>query len=509
MLRRTPARPVGVLLLAATLSGCLAGPNYHRPSAPTPTVFKEGPEAANWRPAQPLDAIPKGEWWTVFNDEVLNSLERRVNISNQTVAEAAAAYQEARAVVAESRAELFPTVSATGSATRTHSGGRTGGVATTTGGLTGATTAGGLAGTTTTPTVAATTTTSGFTENNFQAGLGATWAPDLWGSIRRTIESNKAAAQASAAQLANAELTAQAELAADYVTLRVLDEEKRVYDEEIKAYQESLRVTRNQYRAGTIAETNVITSQAALLAVQASAQNIGVARAQNEHAIAILIGVPPAELTIAPIPFNRTVPVPPTGLPSTLLQRRPDIAAAERAMQEENALIGVQVAAYYPSVTLSGEYGFSAANLSNFFSAANSLWSLGANVSETLLDFGLRKARVRAAKAAYEEAVATYRQTVLSAFQGVEDELVALRIYESEQKVLEEADSQAKIAVKEYLNQYQAGTVDYTTVVTAEATELSDAIQLLTIIEERQVAAVTLIEDLGGGWSAADLPKKV
>ncbi len=276
----------------------------------------------------------------------------------------------------------------------------------------------------------------------------------------------------------------------------------------MEAYRRSLDITKNQYAAGTMAQTNVITAETNLLTVEAEDRDLGVMRAQNEHAIALLIGVPPAELTIAPKPFASTAPVAPTDVPSTLLQRRPDIAAAERAMKEENALIGVQVAAYYPTLTLSASYGSTASALNQLFEASTSFWSVGANAAETLLDFGARRARVLEAKAAYAQAVAQYRETVLTAFQGVEDQLAALRIYESEAGLRTEAEKAARLAEQLTINQYKAGTVDYTSVVTAQATALNASVSVIQLVEERQIASVTLIEDLGGGWSTADLPSR-
>ena len=491
---------------AAVLSGCLVGPNYVRPSAPTSAQFKESPSVqSGWSPAQELDAIPKGAWWSVFQDPVLDGLEKRVVINNQNVAAAEAAYRAARALTAAERSALFPTITATASATRSGGGSRRSGVSTAA--TTGATT-------TTTATGSGTTTTTGTTlvstsgsTTTYSPAIGASWAPDLWGSIRRQIESDVAAAQASDAQLANATLSAQAELATDYMTLRILDEEKRLYDSEVKAYQRSLTITQNQYRAGTMAQTNVITAQSNLLSVQAQDQDIGILRAQNEHAIAILVGVAPAELTIDPIPLNRAVPIAPADVPSTLLQRRPDIASAERTMKQNNAQIGVQVAAYFPDITLSGSYGYSASKLGSLFASGNSVWAYAGQLSETILDFGARRARVRQAKAVYDQSVAQYRQTVLTALQGVEDQLVALRIYQSEAVLRDQAAAVARKAEELTLNQYKAGTVDYTSVVTTEATALTDAVSALQILNQRQVASIALIENLGGGWTAADLPK--
>jgi NodT family efflux transporter outer membrane factor (OMF) lipoprotein len=454
-------------------------------------AFKEGPgPQTGWTPAQPMDGIQKGAWWSVFNDPVLDGLEKRVSINNQNVAAAEAAYRAAKALTAADRASFFPTLSVTGSGTR--SGGGSGG---------------GNSGTVVTTGTGAAISTGGRSVTTYNAAADASWAPDIWGKIRRQVESDVASSQADAAELANATLSAQSELAIDYMTLRVLDEEKRLYDQTVADYKRSLQITQNQYDAGVAARGDVITAQTQLLGVQAQDVDIGVQRAQNEHAIALLVGVAPADLTIAPMAIGRVVPVAPAGVPSTLLQRRPDIAQAERSVKSFNALIGVQVAAYFPDITLSGSYGFSAANLGRLFSSANSVWSYGADLSETVLDFGARRARVRQAKANYDQAVAQYRETVLTAFQGVEDQLAALRIYEGEATLRDQALTSARQAVQIALNEYRSGTQPYTTVVTAQATALSDAQSVLTVLQARQIASITLIEDLGGGWTEADLSK--
>jgi len=488
-----PALPT--LALALMLSGCLVGPNYKRPDAVTPPAFKEAPNPQNgWAAGQAMDTIDRGAWWSVFGDPTLDMLEKKVKVSNQNVAQAIAAYDQARALTSADRAGLFPTLSATGSATRTGGGpgSRSSSQSTTLG-----TTLGGS------------TAQHGFAVNSFTTALGASWAPDVWGRLRRQVASDNAAAQTTAADLANATLSAQAELATDYLTLRVLDEEKRLFDDTVVADQRSLLITQNKYKAGTAAKTDVITAQTQLLAAQASDVDLGVQRGQMEHAVAVLAGMAPAELTIAVEPtLNRAVPVAPIVVPSLVLQRRPDIAASERSAASASEAIGVQVAAYYPTFNLTGSFGTDSSTIGNLFNSANQAWSFGGNLAETLVDFGARQAKVREAKAAYAGKVAAYRQTVLSAFQQVEDELVALRVLEQEAKVRDEAAKSADLAVKLTLNEYKAGTVDYTSVVTAQNTALSAAQSVLTVLQERQIASVTLIEALGGGWTAADLPKR-
>jgi NodT family efflux transporter outer membrane factor (OMF) lipoprotein len=489
MLRAAPA------LLA---SACAVGPNYVRPKVDTPPAFKEAPNAENgWVPSQPMDTINRGAWWSVFNDPILSSLEDKVAISNQTVAQALAAYTQARALTAADRASLFPTVSLTGAGDRSGGGGggRSG---------TGTTTTTGAGGTT-----VVTTGGGSYTASSYSASLGATWAPDVWGRIRRQVQSDNAASQASAADLANAKLSAQTELATDYFDLRVLDEEKRLYDETVVDYQKSYAVSENQYKAGIIAKADLITAQTQLLSTQASAADVGVQRQQTEHAIAVLAGMAPSELTIAPTatPYTPAIPTPPIDLPSQLLQRRPDIASAERSAASASAAIGVQVAAYFPTITLSGSYGYNATNLSNLFASSNDVWSYGANVAETLLDFGARKARVKQAKAVYDQRVAAYRQTVLTAFQGVEDQLVALRVLEVESKIRDQELTSARLAQQLALNRYRAGQVDYTTVAAAQAQALTSAQNVLNLSRSRQDASVALIEALGGGWTTAYLPR--
>ena len=462
------------LLLSTALAACAVGPNYKRPTVVTTPAFKE---AEGWTPARPADGVAKGDWWSVFNDPVLDGLEKKVEVSNQNLAAAEAAYRQARALVAEDRAALFPTVDLTGSATRT---GRN--VAVTPG----------------TPKTA----------NSFQATLGATWAVDVWGRIRRTIEGAKASAQASAADIANAKLTAQSELAADYFQLRVTDVQKALLVDTVDEYARSLKITQNQYNAGVAAKSDVLTAQTQLTNAQASLVDLDRTRSQMEHAIAVLAGEPPADLTLAADP-NWTPPPSPTPieLPTTLLQRRPDIAAAERLAANANAQIGVQTAGYFPALTLTGDYGFNAVTLGSLFKASNAAWSVGGSVAQTVFDAGATSARVRQARAAYDQSVAQYRQTVLTAFQQVEDELAAARVLQNEEHYRVEAAQEAVQAAQIALNQYKAGQVAYTNVVVAQATALSARQALVTLQGQRLAAAVSLIEALGGGWSTAELPK--
>jgi NodT family efflux transporter outer membrane factor (OMF) lipoprotein len=464
----------------------MVGPNYRRPSTPTSPAYKE---AEGWAPAQPSDAADRKDWWTVFGDQTLDDLETRVETSNQTLAAAEAAYRQAHALVAEDQAALWPTVTANGSATVSGGGSNSAGSGAS-GGANGTPGAGGA------------------TRTLYRVSLGATWAPDIWGSVRRTIRSAKASAQGSAALVANARLSAQTELAADYISLRELDEEKRELDATVTAYARTLAITQNKYAAGNAARSDVLVAKSQLESTQASDTDLEQQRARMEHAIAILTGQPPAALTLPPGPWTLALPEIPAAVPSTLLQRRPDIANAERTAASQSEQIGVAVAAFYPSLNLTGDGGFSASNLGKLFSLSNSFWSLGAAAAETIFDAGARSAKVRQARAAYDQAVATYRQTVLTAFGQVEDNLAAQRVYGSEEAQLRRAYDDAALAVTIARNEYAAGTVDFTTVDTAQITALQAQRALVQMQANRLTTAVSLIEALGGGWTTAELPNR-
>jgi NodT family efflux transporter outer membrane factor (OMF) lipoprotein len=483
-----------ILCVTILLTGCMVGPNYRKAPVETPAAFKE---AAGWSSAQPADTAPKGDWWTLYNDPELNQLEPLVAVNNQTLAADYAAFREAEAVTDEEAGQLFPTIGLTGSATRASesNGSRSSGALISTG--------------------TATTGTTGTSSNILSASAGprtsgtfegqVSWTPDIWGKIRRQIESDKAAAQASEADLANAALSEQALLATDYVNLRGADSEIALLEQTVTAYQRSLQITENQFNAGVAAPSDVITARTQLEGAQANLINAGEARAQYEHAIAVLVGHAPSDLTLAPGQLMTSVPQLPAGLPSTLLQRRPDIAAAERTMAADNAAIGVAVGAFYPDISLSALGGYSANPITGLFSAANTLWSLGANASETLFEGGTRAAAVRAASFTYQDSVATYRQTVLTAFQQVEDNLSNLRILAEQAQFEQAAVSDATRAAQIAQNEYQAGTQAYTTVVTAQATLLADQQAALTIQQNRLLSSIALIQALGGGWQMADL----
>ena len=459
--------------LVLAFAGCAVGPDYKRPEVETPQAFKE---AGDWRLAQPGDETARGRWWEAFGDPQLNALVEQVEISNQNVVAAEARFRQARALVAASRAGLFPSLNADASITRSRSpSGVIGG------------------------------TTAGRVLTNRSASLDASWEFDLWGKLRRGVESSEANAQAGAANLAAARLSAQAELVADYVQLRVLDALKRLLDDTAVAFQKSYDLTRNRYDAGVAARVDVIQAETQLRSTQAQAVDTGVQRAQFEHAIAVLTGRPPAGLSMVPAPIVVAMPRIPTALPSALLERRPDIAAAERSVAAANAQIGVAKAAFFPSFTITGSDGYRSAAASQWFSAPNHFWSVGPAIAQSLFDAGLRRAQSDQAVAAYDAAVAQYRQTVLSGFQEVEDNLAALRILEEEARVQEDAVRAARETVVLTLNQYKAGTVSFLNVVTAQATQLDNERTAVSILGRRLLAAAGLVKALGGGWSAMEI----
>jgi NodT family efflux transporter outer membrane factor (OMF) lipoprotein len=452
--------------VALPLIGCAAvGPDYQRPAAIVPAQYKE---MKGWKPATPRDDFAKGEWWRLFRDPELNTLEAQVAVSNQTLKADEANYREALALIAEARAGLYPVLNFNPSLTRSQS--------------------------------------MGFITTTLDAEVSGNWTLDVWGKVRRAIEQQGAGAQVSAADLANATLSAQSALALAYVQVLEADALDDLLLDTVKEYKHSLEITQNQYNAGTAAKSDVITAQAQVLAAQAQEIGVAVTRAQNEHAIAVLMGRPPSGLSIPRSKLPADIPRVPLRLPSTLLERRPDIAAAERTMQEQNAAIGVAIAGYYPDITLSGAFGYYGDPFIKQIAGANPVWSYGLSLAQPLFNGGLTDAQVEAAKQTYESSVATYRQTVLTAFQQVEDQLAAIPILTRELRVQTEAVKAASQAVQIALNEYNAGTQNFTTVVTAEATELSDRESALATQAQRLTDAVTLVVALGGGWSTDELP---
>ncbi|WP_168790955.1 efflux transporter outer membrane subunit [Paraburkholderia aromaticivorans] len=479
-------RLAGAMLVLSTVmtGGCTVGPDYHRPPVATPATWKELP---GWTEAQPAAERPKGDWWTGFNDPLIDQLEPLVSVSNQTVRQDYANYQQALAEVRLARSALFPTIGVTGSATRARSA---------TGGLSSSTLGG----------------ASGFQRVNNAGSLeaNASWAPDLWGLVRRNIEESAATAQASQATLANATLSEQIALASAVINLRVTDANIDLLTHTVDAFEQSLRVVADQDKAGTVPPSDLVSAQTQLESAQSSLIALGVARAQYVHAIAVLVGKNPEELDVPQNTTLPTLPSTPVSVPSTLLQRRPDIAAAERLMAAQNAAIGVAVAAYYPTISLSALDGFTQSPLAGLLHISNYVWSLGGQASETLFDGGQRSAQVDAAKASYEAAVAAYRGTVLTAFQGVENDLAGLRILAQQAEVLERAVRDATRGTEIARNEYQAGTVDFTTVATAQTTQLNLQQTALNVQQTRLLDAASLIGDLGGGWSDSELrdPRK-
>jgi NodT family efflux transporter outer membrane factor (OMF) lipoprotein len=457
------------LIPAMLLSGCNFAPRYQRPvSAGIPPSFKEVP---GWTVATPSDAVARGEWWALFNDSILDDLERKVIVSNQNLAVAKATYDQARAIVREQRAAFFPTVSLQGTGT----------------------TAGGSS-----------KSSSTSSSNAFTLGAGATWEPDLWGQIGNTVSQAKAQAAASKGDLLNATLSAQGEVALNYVQLRGIEAQKIALDQTVAAYTRALKIAKNQYEVGVAAQSDVLQAETALHNAQGDAADLVRQRAILQHAIAVLVGENPSSFTLPPAPWNRAVPDIPSILPATLLQRRPDIAAAERRVAAANAAIGIQKAAFFPAITLSGQGGSEGSNVGKLFDASSTVWSLGLSGLLTLLDFGARNARVAQARAAYQEAVGTYRQTVLTAFQQTEDELAAtrvLRIVANERTAASvTADKSEKIA----LNQYLAGLVAYSSVIVAQTTALTARTADIQAVTNRQMAAISLIQAIGGNWLPAD-----
>jgi NodT family efflux transporter outer membrane factor (OMF) lipoprotein len=471
-------RALATLPTMLALVGCSFAPAYHTPSMPIPASFKEAP---GWQPAVPADAIAKGQWWLLFNDPTLNTLEARVVINNQNVAAAAAAYDQARAAVREARAAFFPTVDLTTGATRAGSFG--GGTTIINGGN---------------------TVSTGSGSRRYSVDLGASWAPDLWGSIRNSVSQQKALAQASQSDLANATLSAQGELALDYLQLRGIEQQKAILDATVTAYDKALTITNNRYKQGVVARVDVLQAETQLETARASAADLERQRATFEHAIAVLIGENPSSFVLAAAPWAPSVPDVPGIVPSVLLERRPDVAAAERRVAAANANIGIQRAAFFPTVGLTGDLGTQSSRLGSLFSAASSIWSLGLTGALTLLDFGARSARVAEARAAYNQAVATYRQTALTAFQQVEDELAAARIlaYVAQQRSSAAAAANKVEALTQ--NEYLAGELGYSDVIVAQTTALQARQTEASAIVDRQAAVVSLIQALGGSWSAAE-----
>lgn len=459
-----------VCVLVLSLAGCAIGPRYETPIAANPAAFKEAPAAAGWLPAAPADALDRGEWWKLFGDATLDELAARVQVSNQNIAAAVGNYAQAQALVREQRSALFPQVNVDGS------GRRNGALRSANAGAT--------------PTRA------------FSASLGVDWAPDVWGRLRQAVSSAQAGAQASEADLALARLSAIGSMATNYFSLRETDAEIVLLDETITGYERALSITNNRYQAGISAQTDVLQAQTQLLSTRADRVSLTRNRATLEHAIAVLVGAAPNDFDLPSAKWKPTVPGVPTGVPSTLLQRRPDIAAAERAVASANAQIGIARTAYFPNFGLSGSVGSSASRVGDLFSASNTLWSLGLSVAQVVFDGGAIGARVDEARGSYDASVARYRQTVLLAFQSVEDQLTAAATLGQQEGLRLQASLAADKTEQQLLNRYRAAQVSYSEVVTAQAAALNARRTLVQLQVDRQNAAVALIQNLGGGWQA-------
>ena len=449
------------------LSACAIGPDYQKPSTDVPATFKE---AGQWDVAKPDDALDRNGWWKLYQDPVLNVLEEQIDISNQNLKQAEAAYRAAVALADQTRAGLFPVISIDTSAGRNGTGAHK-------------------------------------AASSYDLSAGANWTLDVWGKIRRETESEEASAEASAADLANARLSAQAELANDYFALRIQDQLQSLLGKTVEDDQKIFDIVQNQYKQGVAAQADMLQAETTLQNDRATQTGVGLKRAQLEHAIAVLAGRAPADFTLAPAVKTVEVPLVPASLPSKLLERRPDIASAERKMAAANAEIGVAEAAYFPDISLSASYGFSASTLDKLFRAANLLWSFGASGSEVLVDFGVRDAATQEARATFDQSVAFYRQTVLTAFQNVEDNLAAQRILLDQEKAQNAATDNAQKTETIALNQYKQGTIPYNSVLTAQITRLKTEQSSLTVRGDRLAASVALIEALGGGWDTGQLPQ--
>jgi NodT family efflux transporter outer membrane factor (OMF) lipoprotein len=477
---RTVSRALCVGMGAALAAACAVGPDYHRPQFDAAANYKE---AGDWKPSEPNDVLSRGPWWKIFNDDVLDGLESQIDISNQNVKAAEAAFEQSRALVSQARAGFWPTIAANLGLQRQ----------------------GQPAGTTNAAGVLTSTTR---TVNTYTAGVSANWDIDIWGKIRRNTESNVASAQASSAALAAARLSAQSELAIDYFELRAQDQLEKLLDDTVVAETQSLKITQSRYNFGVAARADVVTAETQLLSSQAQQVNAKIQRAVLEHAVAVLIGKQPAEFTVAPSAMRADVPTVPAGVPSTLLERRPDVAEAERKMAAANAQIGVAKAGYFPDLTLTGRDQYTSTTFSRLIRNSNRIWAAGPALAQTVFDGGLVRAQVRGARAAYEGTVDSYRQTVLASFQQVEDEIVTLRVLEQEGAIEDETVKKAREAEALTLNQYKAGTVPYSSVITAQTVRLSAEETALQVLSSRLQASVALIEALGGGWDASQATAK-
>ncbi len=470
-------RRAGLLLISALLlGGCTVGPNYVRPPAEVAPTYKE---ASNFGLAQPTDTIPKGKWWEIYGDPTLNALQDQVTSSNQSLKVAQAQFLEARAAVRTARAAYFPNVTVSPNASSNRQS----------------------------QSQALFGTTSPVNYNNVELPVDVSYEPDVWGRVRRSVEAARSEAQASAADLASVDLSLHAELAMDYFQLRGLDSQKQLLDSTVLSYQKALELTQSRYSGGIASAVDLAQAQTQLETTRAEAIDVNVQRAAFEHAIAVLIGKPAAEFTQEPLPLIGAPPPIPTGLPSDLLERRPDIAASERRVQEANAQIGVARAAYFPLITLNGSGGFESSGFSNLLSGPAGFWSLAGTAAELIFDGGQRRGLSEQARAAYEQAVDQYRATTLTAFQEVEDNLAALRILQDEAKTEDDAVAAAQHSLDLSTTRYKGGVANYLEVTTAQSAALADEVSAVEILTRRITASVLLIKALGGSWDVSQIPR--
>ena len=468
------------------LCGCRVGPDYSRPSAPAPPAFKEQPPETfkEWKQAHPSDDVIRGKWWELYNDPALNALEELVAISNQNVLAAEAQFRQARAAIRVARSALFPTLTTAPSISAAKGSGNLGN--------------GQVSG--------VSTVSGGGIRTDYFLPFDLSWTADIWGSIRRSVSASIATAQASAAQLENARLSYQTQLAEDYFAMHGLDAEEKLLTNTVASYREFLELTQYRYQSGVASDADVAQARTQVDSARASLIDVGVARAQYEHAIAILTGKAPAEYAAPATPLTSPPPPIPIALPSELLERRPDIASAERQMAAENEQIGIAKAAYFPTISLSASAGLESSSLLTLLNWPSRFWSLGSAAADTLLDFGKRRGQLQEAQAGYDATVANYRQTVLTAFQGVEDNLSSLRILEQESAVVEDTIKDAQDSLRITTDQYKSGIATYLQVLTAQAALLSAQSNAVSILSRRMTASVLLIEALGGGWNQSQLP---
>jgi NodT family efflux transporter outer membrane factor (OMF) lipoprotein len=463
-------------IVALLCAGCMVGPDYFKPSVPMTATYKED---QGWKLARPSDTIPRGKWWEIFGDPQLNALEEQVSEANQNVKVAEAHFRQARALIGFARAGLFPTVTA-------------------------GATANSVRDSTNRPFV---TSANGASTGDFLLTGDISYEIDLWGRIRRSVTAAREEAQATAGDLESARLSIQAELAFDYLELRSADAQQRLLNDTVQAFKEALQLTINRFEGGAAPKSDVAQAQTQLETTQVQATDIGVQRAQLEHAIAVLIGKPPAEFSLQPAPLDLQPPDIPAGLPSELLERRPDIAAAERRVAEANEQIGIAKAAYFPTVTFNALLGFESSSIRNLGGWQSFLWAVGSSLAQTIFDGGRRRATSEAALANYDATVASYRQATLDAFQQVEDNLAALRILEQETQQQDRAVVSARESLQLFTNRYKGGVDNYLQVITAQTVALTNERNQVDIMRRRMDASVLLVKALGGGWNVADLPQ--